>query len=73
MVDRGLRDCSFLKAARDPPVNTYEDYRKSAADCFAMAMVVMDARRKADLLDLAYGWLRLADQAEKRAAPTPKD
>jgi hypothetical protein len=51
-------------------VSTHEDYRKNAADCFAVAIVVKDAHSKAALLDLAYRWLRLADQAEKRAAST---
>ena len=54
-------------------MNPYEAYRKNAADCFAVAIAITDAHRKAALLDLAYGWMRLADQAEKRAAATPKD
>jgi hypothetical protein len=51
-------------------VSTHEDYRKNAADCFAVAIVATDAHSKAALLDVAYRWLRLADQAEKRAAST---
>jgi hypothetical protein len=51
-------------------VSTHEYYRKNAADCFAVAIVVADADRKAALLDLAYRWLRLAQHAEKRAAST---
>ena len=41
-------------------------YRELAAECAKLAKGVLDDRAKSMLLDMADGWLRLAEWAEKQ-------
>jgi hypothetical protein len=43
----------------------YTKYHQNAADCFAIAQQLSDARSKANMLDLAESWLLLAEHVEQ--------
>ena len=45
--------------------NDIEKYRRHAADCIALARTATDTAAKLKLLDMARGWLLLAEQGEK--------
>jgi hypothetical protein len=44
-----------------------DEYRRHAADCVKSAESAGDAATKAELMNMAAAWLRLADQAEKNS------
>jgi hypothetical protein len=46
-------------------VNFSELYRANAAECLVMASSMTDPNNRASLLDMAWNWQRLAEQAEK--------
>jgi hypothetical protein len=48
-------------------VSNEHRYQKYAADCFAMAQGAQDPATKADLLDMAESWRKLAEQAAKNS------
>lgn len=39
-----------------------EEYRQNAADCLKLAQSLTDPAGKAGLLEMAQGWIRLAEQ-----------
>ncbi len=43
------------------------DYRQQAAQCIAIAQTAPDTQTKLTLLEIARGWLLLADQADKNS------
>lgn len=47
------------------PASRARDYRKRAHDCIVTALSAVDANACADLLDVAAGWTRMAQQLEK--------
>jgi hypothetical protein len=48
-------------------VDRAELYRANAAECLVMASSMTDANSRASLLDMAWAWLRLAEQVDKNA------
>jgi hypothetical protein len=47
-----------------------DEYRRHAVECLRIAHETINARSRALLIDTAQSWLRLAQQAEKKAAPS---
>jgi hypothetical protein len=45
----------------------FDHYRRYALDCIRLANGAGDVRSKAVLIDMAQGWMRLAEQAARRA------
>jgi hypothetical protein len=61
-------------------MNSWDEYRRKAAELRARAACETDSQIKADLESLALGYLRLASQAEQNShydlsyeTPLPKD
>ena len=52
-------------------VGSFDQYRKHARDCFAMAQSASDERTKANLFAMAQAWMRLAEQAAKNGLSDP--
>jgi hypothetical protein len=50
--------------------NTIEEYRANAAKCIGLAQNTPDIQSKLALLEMARGWLLLADQATKNSQTT---
>jgi hypothetical protein len=44
-----------------------DEYRRRAGDCVKSAELTVDADARAELMNRAAAWLRLADQAEKNS------
>jgi hypothetical protein len=51
-----------------PPVDDAEKYRLRAFECVEAAANISDGAMRLTLLNIAQGWLRLAEQAEKNQA-----
>ena len=49
-----------------PPAQK-EAYQRHAAECLRLAEHAIDAVRRAELIEMAQGWLHLAEQAEKNS------
>jgi hypothetical protein len=47
------------------PANRARDYRKRAHDCVVTAVGVRDSNACEALLDIAFGWTKMARQLEK--------
>ena len=47
------------------PAHRARDYRKRAHDCVVNAVGARDADARETLLDIAFGWTRMAQQLEK--------
>ena len=45
---------------------TVEECQRSAAECLETLKVTLDPTRRAELLETAKGWLRVAELSEKR-------
>ena len=45
----------------------FDHYRRYALDCLRLANGAGDVRSKAVLIDMAQGWMRLAEKAARRA------
>ena len=46
---------------------TANEYRQHAAECLRMVEQVSHTKSKLALIEMAEGWMRLADQAEKNS------
>jgi hypothetical protein len=42
-----------------------EEYKRNAVECFRLAAELTDPEQRLVMLDMAYAWSRLADQAHK--------
>ena len=47
------------------PASRARSYRQRAHDCIQIAIKTADADARASLLDLAFGWARMAKQVER--------
>ena len=52
-------------------MGSFDTYRKSARECFAMAQSATDEGMKAFLFTMAQSWARLAQHAEKNTSTAP--
>jgi hypothetical protein len=47
------------------PIGRARSYRQRAHDCIQLAITAADVETRAALLDLAFGWTRMAKQIER--------
>jgi hypothetical protein len=52
-------------------MNRADKYRRSAAECFAVAQHLADPYLKATMLEMARSWTALAERTEQGGDPDP--
>ena len=52
-------------------MNQSVKYRQNAAECYEMARILSNPRKKAKMLVMAQSWKSLADQAERNSNLDP--